>query len=48
MADDAPTTFGPNDWLVDEMREQFERDPSSVSESWRDFFGDDNGAEPRA
>jgi multifunctional 2-oxoglutarate metabolism enzyme len=48
MADEA-TTFGPNDWLVDEMREQYQRDPSSVSESWRDFFADDHDyASPEA
>src|SRR5690348_6708206 len=34
------TTFGPNAWLVDEMYEQFRQDPSSVSESWQDFFAD--------
>ncbi len=34
------TAFGPNAWLVDEMYEQYLRDPSSVSESWRDFFAD--------
>ena len=33
-----PETFGPNAWLVDEMFEQFRRDPQSVSESWREFF----------
>ena len=32
--------FGPNDWLVDEMYEQYRDDPESVSESWRDFFAD--------
>src|SRR4051812_46056866 len=32
--------FGPNDWLVDDMYEQYVADPSSVSESWRDFFAD--------
>ncbi len=32
--------FGPNAWLVDEMYEKYRRDPSSVSESWRDFFAD--------
>jgi multifunctional 2-oxoglutarate metabolism enzyme len=32
--------FGPNDWLVDEMYRRFREDPSSVSESWRDFFED--------
>ncbi|HTW10470.1 MAG TPA: multifunctional oxoglutarate decarboxylase/oxoglutarate dehydrogenase thiamine pyrophosphate-binding subunit/dihydrolipoyllysine-residue succinyltransferase subunit [Acidimicrobiales bacterium] len=30
--------FGANAWLVDEMFEQFRRDPASVSTSWRDFF----------
>ncbi|HVC71435.1 MAG TPA: multifunctional oxoglutarate decarboxylase/oxoglutarate dehydrogenase thiamine pyrophosphate-binding subunit/dihydrolipoyllysine-residue succinyltransferase subunit [Acidimicrobiales bacterium] len=32
--------FGPNAWLVDDMYEQFRSDPSSVSESWREFFAD--------
>ncbi len=32
--------FGPNAWLVDDMYEQFRRDPKSVSESWREFFAD--------
>ena len=32
--------FGPNAWLVDEMYEQFRADPTSVSESWREFFHD--------
>jgi multifunctional 2-oxoglutarate metabolism enzyme len=36
------TTFGPNAWLVDEMYEQYRADPSSVSDSWRDFFADDS------
>jgi len=31
---------GPNAWMVDEMYEQYRADPSSVSESWRDFFAD--------
>ena len=34
------TTFGPNAWLVDEMHDQYLEDPSSVSESWQDFFAD--------
>ncbi len=41
MADQTPPrseNLGPNAWLVDEMFEQFRRDPESVSESWRDFF----------
>ena len=39
---DAPAggAFGPNAWLVDDMYEQYRLDPSSVSESWRDFFAD--------
>jgi 2-oxoglutarate dehydrogenase E1 component len=32
--------LGPNEWLVDEMYEQFLDDPSSVSESWQEFFAD--------
>jgi multifunctional 2-oxoglutarate metabolism enzyme len=34
------TALGPNAWLVDEMYEQYLADPTSVSESWRDFFAD--------
>ena len=43
--------LGPNSWLVDEYREAYEADPSSVSEQWRNYFsngaataGDGNGA----
>ena len=32
--------FGPNAWLVDDMFEAYRNDPSSVSESWREFFAD--------
>src|SRR6266704_2140922 len=39
------TTFGPNAWLVDEMYEQYRADPSSVSDSWRDFFADERDGE---
>ncbi|HEX5265436.1 MAG TPA: 2-oxo acid dehydrogenase subunit E2, partial [Acidimicrobiales bacterium] len=35
---DTESSVGPNAWLVDEMYERFRADPSSVSESWRDFF----------
>ncbi|MDR1237055.1 MAG: hypothetical protein LBK28_02320, partial [Propionibacteriaceae bacterium] len=35
MADD----FGANDWLIEDLREKFQNDPASVSESWRAFFG---------
>ena len=37
---DAPARIGANEWLVDEMFDQYRNDPSSVSESWRDFFTD--------
>ncbi|HJR26507.1 MAG TPA: hypothetical protein VJ804_13615, partial [Acidimicrobiales bacterium] len=48
MADD-PSSLGPNAWLVDEMHEQYLADPSSVSESWREFFADyRRDAEPQA
>lgn len=39
MADDAKT-FGPNDWLVEEMYERFRTDPNSVSKNWQEFFAD--------
>ena len=32
--------FGPNAWLVDDMYDDYSRDPASVSESWREFFAD--------
>ncbi|WP_366917342.1 2-oxoglutarate dehydrogenase E1 subunit family protein, partial [Acidipropionibacterium jensenii] len=36
----SPTSaeFGANDWLIDEMREQFQRDPDSVGPEWVTFF----------
>ena len=36
-------SFGPNEWLVDEMYEQFLKDPNSVDENWKAFFST-NGA----
>ena len=36
----ADRDFGPNDWLVDEMYERYRENPSSVSESWQEFFED--------
>ncbi|MHB1138112.1 MAG: multifunctional oxoglutarate decarboxylase/oxoglutarate dehydrogenase thiamine pyrophosphate-binding subunit/dihydrolipoyllysine-residue succinyltransferase subunit, partial [Microthrixaceae bacterium] len=39
MADEQPPEpLGPNAWLVEEMYEQFRTDPSSVSETWQEFF----------
>src|SRR5688572_22129237 len=47
--DPASSSMGPNAWLVDEMHEQFLADPTSVSESWQDFFADyRRDAEPQA
>ncbi|GAA1491553.1 multifunctional oxoglutarate decarboxylase/oxoglutarate dehydrogenase thiamine pyrophosphate-binding subunit/dihydrolipoyllysine-residue succinyltransferase subunit [Brachybacterium sacelli] len=30
--------FGPNQWLVDALREQWHQDPSSVDPSWAEYF----------
>jgi len=53
-ADDHAVQFGPNEWLVEEMYEQFLADPSAVDPAWHDFFVDyrptprsgDNGVTP--
>src|SRR5947209_11596472 len=34
------SAFGANAWLVDEMYERYRADPSSVAESWQEFFED--------
>ena len=31
-------SFGPNQWLVDELRAQFEQDPRSVDPTWAAYF----------
>jgi 2-oxoglutarate decarboxylase len=36
----SPQALGPNEWLVDEMYEQYLADPSSVSQAWQEFFAD--------
>ncbi len=36
-------SFGPNEWLVQEMYERFQSDPSSVDKSWWEFFADYKG-----
>ncbi len=33
-------SFGPNEWLVDEMYEKFLADPNSVDQAWHEFFAD--------
>ncbi len=40
MRDGSAGAYGPNAWLVEEMYEAFLADPTSVSESWREFFAD--------
>ena len=40
--------FGPNQWLVDALHEQWREDPSSVDPSWADYFrslGETSGAD---
>ncbi|WP_422114928.1 multifunctional oxoglutarate decarboxylase/oxoglutarate dehydrogenase thiamine pyrophosphate-binding subunit/dihydrolipoyllysine-residue succinyltransferase subunit [Brachybacterium sp. UNK5269] len=34
--------FGPNQWLVDTLREQWRQDPSSVDPSWAEHFSADH------
>ena len=33
-------SFGPNEWLVDEMYQNYLADPNSVDSAWHDFFSD--------
>jgi 2-oxoglutarate dehydrogenase E1 component len=40
MRDGAAGAYGANAWLVEEMYEAYLADPTSVSESWREFFAD--------
>ncbi len=43
---DTSSEFGANEWLVEEMLEQYERDPNSVAPEWVKFFqsnGQGNG-----
>lgn len=42
MTADTPpdTPFGPNEWLVDELYEQYLTDRESVDPAWWDFFAD--------
>ena len=34
------TGFGPNEWLVDEIYQQYLNNKNSVDPSWWEFFGD--------
>ncbi|AWB82148.1 multifunctional oxoglutarate decarboxylase/oxoglutarate dehydrogenase thiamine pyrophosphate-binding subunit/dihydrolipoyllysine-residue succinyltransferase subunit [Corynebacterium yudongzhengii] len=40
------STFGQNQWLVDDMYQQFKKDPDSVSSEWRELF--EKHGEPRS
>ncbi len=35
---ESTTDFGANDWLIEEMREQFDADPGSVDPAWVAYF----------
>ena len=36
----APSSdLGANEWLVEEMKEQYDKDPSSVGPEWASYFG---------
>ena len=37
------STFGQNAWLVDEMFQQFKKDPQSVDKEWRELFESQGG-----
>ncbi|WP_415924545.1 2-oxoglutarate dehydrogenase E1 subunit family protein, partial [Streptomyces sp. MI02-7b] len=37
---DPAAGFGPNEWLVDEIYQQYLQDPNSVDRAWWDFFAD--------
>ncbi|MGN6243790.1 MAG: multifunctional oxoglutarate decarboxylase/oxoglutarate dehydrogenase thiamine pyrophosphate-binding subunit/dihydrolipoyllysine-residue succinyltransferase subunit [Motilibacteraceae bacterium] len=37
---DPLAAFGPNEWLVDELYQQYLKDPDSVDRAWWDFFAD--------
>jgi multifunctional 2-oxoglutarate metabolism enzyme len=36
--DDPLSEFGANEWLVDEMFQRYQKDPSSVDKAWESFF----------
>ncbi|WP_249666099.1 multifunctional oxoglutarate decarboxylase/oxoglutarate dehydrogenase thiamine pyrophosphate-binding subunit/dihydrolipoyllysine-residue succinyltransferase subunit [Nocardioides faecalis] len=38
-----PPDFGANEWLVEEMKEQFEADPGSVDPAWAAYFRSEGG-----
>ena len=41
MSSSSPASqFGPNEWLIEEMYEQYLQDPASVDAAWHEFFAD--------
>lgn len=40
IVSDQLASFGPNEWLVEEMYENYLLDPNSVDKAWWDFFAD--------
>ena len=41
--EDPMAAFGANEWLVDEMRERYDKDPSAVDPAWVAFFKNSGG-----
>jgi 2-oxoglutarate decarboxylase len=41
------TAFGPNEWLVDDLYEQYKKDKNSVDRAWWEFFKDYKPGEPQ-
>ena len=37
---DKLASFGPNEWIVEEMYQRYLTDPNSVDPAWHDFFAD--------
>ena len=43
----APSSdLGANEWLVEEMKEQYDKDPASVGPEWASYFGNGTAAPP--
>ncbi len=45
---DLQNDFGANDWLIEEMREQYLADPASLDPAWTDYFRAQAGQADRA
>ena len=45
----APSSdLGANEWLVEEMKEQYDKDPGSVGPEWASYFGNGSAAPAQA